>query len=263
VDTLNRLESRIAAGLCHVVSAFIQAGLPYAIIGANALILQGINLDRSTRDLDIAVTATGGLGRVREIMVEAGMRTSRIAHRFSTPSEIEVDVLPLDPSVEHQREIQFPDGERLSAVGLADAVRHSVKVDTDHCIVNVAALPILVALKLHAATRRPGELDLRDAFAAMDQYVNEGTRRFDLDYVAHPELAYETAGAFLLGLDLLDVVEEDTLSQVLADVQTLLADDRLSEERELGIQCAPLLHAFRLGLKEAGGAEVRNSASID
>jgi len=99
---------------------------------------------------------------------------------------------------------------------------------------------------------RPGELDLRDAFAAMDQYANEGTRRFDLDYVAHPELAYETAGAFLLGRDLLDVVEEDTLSQVLADVRALLIDDRLSEERELGIQCAPLLHAFRLGLKDAG-----------
>jgi len=252
VDRVMRLESHVAEGLCYVASAFIQAGLPYAMIGANALILQGVDLARSTRDLDIAVTATGGLGGVREILAGVGMRTSRIVHRFYTPAGIEVDVLPLDPSVKGQREIQFPDGERLSAVGLADAVRHSVKIDTDHCIVNVAALPILVALKLHVATRRPGELDLRDAFAAMDQYANEGTRRFDLDYVAHPELAYETAGAFLLGCDLLDVVEEDTLSQVLADVRALLIDDRLSEERELGIQCAPLLHAFRLGLKDAG-----------
>jgi len=263
VDPVSRLEPRVAAGLCHVVSAFIKAGLPYAMIGANALILQGVDLARSTRDLDMVVTVTGGLGRVREILTGAGMRTSRVVHRFSTPLGIEVDVLPLDPSVEHQREIQFSDGERLSAVGLADAVRHSVKIDTGHCIVNVAALPILVALKLHVATRRPGERDLRDAFAAMDQYANEGTRRFDLDYVAHPELAYETAGAFLLGRDLLDVVEEDTLSQVLADVRALLIDDRLSEERELGIQCAPLLHAFRLGLKDAGGAEVRNSVSMD
>jgi len=144
-----RLESHVAEGLCYVASAFIQAGLPYAMIGANALILQGVDLARSTRDLDIAVTATGGLGGVREILTDAGMRTSRVVHRFSTPLGIEVDVLPLDPRVEHQREIQFPDGERLSAVGLADAIRHFVRVDTRHCVVNVAALPILVALKLH------------------------------------------------------------------------------------------------------------------
>ncbi len=225
MDPLNRLEPRIAAELCHVVSAFIQADLPYAIVGANALILQGINLGRSTRDLDIAVALTGGLSRVREILTGAGMHTSRIAHRFYTPSGIEVDVLPIDLSAEHQKQIQFPGGERLSAVGLADAVCHSVKIDTDHCIVNVAALPILVVLKLHAATRRPGELDIRDALAAMDQYENKGARRFDVDYVAHPELAYEIAGAFLLGCDLLDVAEEDVLSQVLANVGALLADD--------------------------------------
>lgn len=180
------------------------------------------------------------------------MHTSRIVHRFSTPSGIEVDVLPIDPSAEHQRQIQLPDGVRLSAVGLADAVCHSVKIDTDQCIVNVAALPILIALKLHAATRRPGELDIRDAFAAMDQYENRGARRFDVDYVTHSELEYEIAGAFLLGCDLLDVAKEDTLSQVLADIRALLADDRLGQDRELGIQGIPLLHAFRLGLKETG-----------
>ena len=252
MDPVSRLEPRIAAGLCHVVSAFTQEELLYAMIGANALILQGVDLDRSTRDLDIAVAVTGGLGRLRGILTGAGMHTSRVVHRFSTPSGIEVDVLPLDPRVEHQREIRFPDRERISAVGLADAIRHFVRVDTRHCVVNVAALPILVALKLHVATRRPGERDLRDAFATMDQYANEGTRRFNVDYVAYPELAYETAGAFLLGRDLLEVVEGETLSQVLADVRALLIDDRLSEERELGIQCAPLLHAFQVGLENAG-----------
>ena len=85
MDPLNRVEPRIAAGLCHVVRAFVGAGLPYAIIGASALILQGIDLDRSTRDLDIAVALAGGLGRVREILTGAGMHTSRIVHRFSTP----------------------------------------------------------------------------------------------------------------------------------------------------------------------------------
>lgn len=55
MDLLSHLESRIAAGLRRFVSIFKKEGLPYAIIGAHALILQGIELDRSTRDLDIAV----------------------------------------------------------------------------------------------------------------------------------------------------------------------------------------------------------------
>lgn len=250
MDPVRRLEPRAVESLCRVVSAFTQAGIPYAMIGANALILQGVDLDRSTRDLDIAVAVTGGLDQVREILTEAGMRTSRVVHRFYTQSGIEVDVLPLDPSVERQREIRFPDGERLSAVGLAEAVRHSVEINTGHCVVHVAVLPILVALKIHAAPRRLGERDLRDAVAAMNQYENKGARRFNVDYIAHQELVYETAGAFLLGRDLLTGVKEETLSQILADVRTLLADYRLSDERELGVRGVPLLRAFQLGLED-------------
>lgn len=261
MDLVSRLEPRTAAGLRQFASAFTQEKLPYAMIGANALILHGVDLDRSTRDLDITVAIAGGSDGIRKILTKAGMRTSRIVHRFSTPEGVEVDVLPLNPRVEHQREIRFPDGERISAVGLADAVRHSVKIDIGRCLVNVAALPILIALKLHVATRRPGEQDLRDAFAAMEQHATEGTRRFEVDYVTYPELAYETAGAFLLGRDLVEIVEGETLSQVLSDVRGLLSDERLTVERNLSARGTPLLHAFRLGLKETGDAEVTNSGS--
>ena len=221
------------------------------MIGANALIIQGVELSRSTRDLDFVVAVRQGLEHVRGTLKRAGMRPSRIPHRFYTEAGIELDVLPLDPQAERRQEICFPDGTRISAVGLAEALRCSSEVDLGQCIVRVAELAILVALKLHTATRRMGDRDLWDAFVAMQQYAGEGERRFlEVDYEAYPELEYETAGAFLLAGDLCKLISESTLTHILADVDALLADDRLSDQRELGLRFVSLLRAFRLGLEQ-------------
>jgi predicted nucleotidyltransferase len=251
MDPVKRLEPHIVAALCRVADVLAQSQLPYVLIGANALILQGVELDRSTRDLDFVVAVTAGLDQVRGVLEQARMRSSSIAHRFYTESGVELDVLPLDPQAERQQEICFPDGERLSAIGLAEALRCSSEINIGRCTVRVAKLPILVALKLHAATRRIGEQDLRDASAAMQQYASQGERRFlEVDYEAHPELEYETAGAFLLARDLRKLADESTLTHIRADVNILLADERISSRHELGLRFAPLLRAFQLGLED-------------
>jgi len=250
MDPMKGLEPHILTALCQVANALSRSRVPYALIGANALMLQGVELDRSTRDLDFVVAVRQGLEQVRSVLEGAGMRFSSVPHRFYTESGVELDVLPLDSQAERRQEIHFPDGARISAVGLAEALRCSTEVDIGRCTVRVAKLPILVALKLHSATRRPGERDLRDALAAMLQYASENERRFlEVDYGVHPDLMYETAGAFLLARDLRELADDSTLTRLQADVNALITDERMSDQRELGVRFAQLLRAFQLGLE--------------
>ncbi|KUK27095.1 MAG: hypothetical protein XD60_0770 [Acetothermia bacterium 64_32] len=86
----------------------------------------------------------------------------------------------------------------------------------------------------------------------MQQYASEGERRFlEVNYETHPELEYEAAGAFLLARDLHKHADESRLIHIRADVETLLADEGMSSQRELGLRFDPLLRAFRLGLEES------------
>ena len=95
MDRVERLEPRLAGDLCAATRALTEAAIPHAVIGANALILHGIVLPQTTRDLDLAVVAEGGLDRLRGILEAAGLRSTSISHRFVTAAGTEVDVLPL------------------------------------------------------------------------------------------------------------------------------------------------------------------------
>jgi predicted nucleotidyltransferase len=246
MDRVDRLELRLAADLCAATRALAEARIPYAVIGANALILQGIALPRTTRDLDLVVVVEGGLDSLRSVLEAKGLRSTRISHRFVAGAGTEVDILPLSPQPGTM--IEFPDGERISSVGLPETVRYAEDVESGECTIRVARLPILVAIKVHAATVRTGDRDLPDALAVMEQFEAHGTRRFELDYVAAPELVWETAGAFLLGCDANSMLDDMTRGRVEQAIQTLLDDPRMSADHSWGQERAPLLRAFRLGL---------------
>ena len=246
MDRVGRLESRLAADLCAATRALVEAGIPYAVVGANALILQGVSLPRTTRDLDLVVVAEGGLDRIRGVLEAEGLRSTSISHRFVTGAGTEVDVLPLSPQPGTM--IEFPDGERISSAGLPETVRFAEEIGSLDCTLRVAPLPTLAAIKVHAATVRMGDRDLPDALAIMEQFEAHGTRRFELDYEATPELLWETGGAFLLGRDagvMLDNVTRDRVEQA---IRTLLEDPRMGGDHSWGQERAPLLRAFRSGL---------------
>jgi len=246
MDRVDHLEPRLSADLCAATRALAEAGIPYAVIGANALILQGIILPRTTRDLDLVVVVEGGLDRLRGVLEAEGLRSTRITHRFVSPAGTEVDVLPLSPLPGAM--IEFPDGERISSVGLSEAVRYAEDIERGDCKLCVARLPILAAIKVHAATVRMGDRDLPDAIAIMEQYESDGIRRFELDYEAAPELVWETSGAFLLGCDAIAMLDEVTRDGVEQAIQTLLEDPRMVADHAWGQERAPILRAFRAGL---------------
>lgn len=246
MDRIDRLEPHVAADLCAATRALAKARLSYAVIGANALILQGITLPRTTRDLDLVVLVEGGLDGIRRDLEAEGFRSTRISHRFASGAGTEFDILPISPG--QGTTIEFPGGERICSVGLSESVRHAEEVDSGGCTVRVARLPILAAIKVHTATIRAGDRDLADALAIMEQFEAHGTRRFEVDYEAVPGLLWETAGAFLLGRDVNAILEDMTLDRVEKAIEELLAAPRKEDDDSWGKTRAPLLHAFRLGL---------------
>lgn len=243
------LEPRLAEALRQVATALERAGLPYAVIGATALLLNRIDLARTTRDLDLAVTTRGGLDRVRDVLESADLRATRVSHRFVTPSDIEVDVLALAGEEREGATIDLPGGERITAVGLAAAVRHAVQVKVrGEWEVRVAPLPVLAAIKLHVATVRSGDRDLADALAVMRQYEARGLRRHEVDYALLDSLTWETAGAWLLGVDLAPIAEKATRIAVERAVGLLLQDPRTGGELAEEPERRTLLAAYLAGL---------------
>jgi predicted nucleotidyltransferase len=248
VDRVTRLEPRLAAELCAISQILSNADLEYAVIGANGLVLLGIELLRTTRDLDLTVVVTEGLPQIREVFADAGLRSTRIGHRFVAAGGMEVDVLPLQPGQRPDKDIRFPDGERISAVGLSDAVEHAKGVELGDCAIHVAPLPILTAIKLHTAIMRWGDRDLDDALSAMEQFEARGRRRFEVDYESAPGLLWETAGAFLLGRDATSMTGIATRTAAEKAVRTLLEDPRTTDRFTRGEERGALLRAFLAGM---------------
>jgi predicted nucleotidyltransferase len=113
-------------------------------------------------------------------------------------------------------------------------------------VVSVAPLPILVALKILAATKHYGS-DLEDAIACMRQFEEQGTRRFD-DLIYTGDITFETAGAYLLGRDLLSMMSAKTLLAVQEALIALTHDTQPSSRTVNPSEVTSLLRAFASGV---------------
>ena len=87
MDSLILLASRTIKELCFVASALQRIGAPYALIGANALLLHGIQLPRTTRDLDFIVAVEDSFQHVRQALLKQGFKSCNLTPiLFPTPS---------------------------------------------------------------------------------------------------------------------------------------------------------------------------------
>jgi len=246
MDPLVLLGDGTTKELCFVASAFKRIGFSYALIGGNALLLHGVQMSRTTRDFDFIAAVEDTFQHVTEALLEKGFRHGRISHRFYTPQGTQVDVLPVTKRAIETGFIEFPDGERLSALGFSEVLTHAKEKPVGDCVLSVAPLPILVALKIFTATQRHGP-DLQDALACMSQYEEQGTRRFD-DVVYTESLTFETAGAYLLGRDLLSMISAKTLMAVGEALVTLTHNAQPSTRTADRSEVDSLLRAFAFGV---------------
>lgn len=250
MDPVRRVERPVEEHLQSLNVLFTRAEMRYALIGATAILLQGIDLPRTTRDLDFAVSVGRDIEEVRTLLEANGFRSSTVRHRFVAKDGMEIDVLPIAAGDRAER-VALPGGEWVSAVGLPEAIETAKAVSVSEGSVRVALLPLLAAIKLHAATVRVGGPDLGDALAVLHQYESAGGRRFDVDYITEQGLTWETAGAWLTGRDARSLLRPESRAAVLAALEQLRGDVRLTDRFASGPENRALMDAFRAGLAAA------------
>jgi len=248
MDALRELGRPFVANLCRLAEVLEGAGLPFAVIGASAFLLHGIDLKRTTRDLDLAIVVVGGLDAIRDFLLNAGLVGTGIDHRFRTHDGIEIDILAIDSSWTPEHEIRLADGGTLRAIGLPEGLRHSVAIAVGGRDVPIVSLPMLIAMKLIGADSRSRPHDLEDACAAMSAYEGAGDRRYEVDYERFEELSYETAGAFLAGFDAARMIEDPTREAIDESIARHLVAVQLTDRYADGPARRELVLAFRAGL---------------
>lgn len=250
MDPVRGVERSVEDHLTRIGAMLGSAAAPYALVGATALLLRGIALPRTTRDLDLAVSVAGGLEGIRSLFEAGGFRSTTVRHRFATEDGMEIDVLPIAAGDLAER-IVLPDGEWISSVGLAEAIESATAISLRAGSVRVAQLPVLAAIKLYVATVRVGEKDLDDALAVLRQYEAVGGRRFDVDYSTAQGLTWETAGAWLAGRDARIALQSRSRETVVAAAERLADGSGMSDRFAHGPESRELLAAFRCGLMTA------------
>lgn len=115
-------------------------------------------------------------------------------------------------------------------------------------------LPLFVCLLPSSCTRPLLMIDCmicRDACAAMQGYESAGDRRFNIDYEQFEGLTFETAGAFLAGLDTVEAAAAQTTELVDHTIDELLGSVQLTNRFANGPAYRELMLAYRKGLRES------------
>jgi predicted nucleotidyltransferase len=200
------LEDALSTEECLLVGAMARdVWLYYA---------HDISTGRATTDVDfaVAVATWADFDALREKLIASGsFRRTRVAHRLKHVSERRVDLIPFGHVAGADGIISWPpDGSvKMSVAGYDEARASAVRVrlpgDVD---VGVAALPALVALKIHAWADRHREQpqkDAHDLYLILRHYLDAGNAsRLYGDHAAWMEeedFDYGKTGARLAGLD--------------------------------------------------------------
>lgn len=177
------------------------------IVGATALLMWIPHAPRLTEDIDVAVALDlDAFGSLSAGLTQLGWHPDvRWEPRWHSRGRVRVDLLPLGPRARAERRIVWPRAETVMRVVGSDRI-FSQAVSRELASgfsARVAPLSVLALLKLAAYLDAPGmrEKDLGDVLLMLDEYGEDGDRRFG-DDILEAGVDYETAGAFLLGQDL-------------------------------------------------------------
>jgi len=189
----------------------------FIVIGAAAI---ACHLDfrwRGTIDLDLSVASD--LHTYARDLESLGWRRERGAsQRWLLPDDFIVDVLPVEPTLDHQDGLAWPDGSaRMSLVGFrlafADAVSFYLPSGSS---VRVASLRSLLVLKIAAYLDRPRERDndLADIAHILSEYVGPTSDQRWSEGIVDLGMDFEDVSPFVLGKELGALVDEAERSLV-------------------------------------------------
>lgn len=219
-----------AEALSELQRACQEVGTQAVIIGAMAYRVWTRNQHRTTEDLDVAVALDlEELSNLTDRLQARGWRQdSRREHRWITHKGARIDLLPAGEEARRQKHITWPVAETtMSLVGFDDVFADAIEVEVAPGLrARVVPLPILVLLKMVSFLDDPAirEQDLQDIGSVMHLYESEGERRFSHEVFA-ASIDYDSAGAYLLGLDLARLSSESDEILVVERFLALLCDE--------------------------------------
>jgi predicted nucleotidyltransferase len=241
--------------LCHA------KGTNIVIIGAMAYRLFIHDVDRETRDIDLAVAINHeDIEPFYGLLAGLGWeRVRRHEQRWLTTRGTLMDVLPAGAALRLRGRMEWPEsGLSMSLAGFDHVFRDSVTVALGldlQC--KVVPPPVLALLKMASYVDDPygRAKDLVDLRRLLGRYERESDRLFS-DAVFKAELTdIEFAGAFLLGVDVRAIAtsdDRDIIARFLSQLQPRIADaPALDLDGRDTAQFQQQLAAFRQGLGSA------------
>lgn len=240
-------------------------GSPFVLVGAGARVLlldEPLRLGslRATDDWDLGVQTGSweGFRALRSRLEAAGfLPDGHVEHRFRHARGVPVDLVPFGGLEHAPGRIRWPRDEgEMAVLGFAEALESADVLDLDGVPLPVARLPLQAVLKFFAfdARRDPDDLtDLRLLLLHGADYDNERIFTELGAWLADGILAFEDAGAALLGLDAARLLRTDT-ARALLPIAAALADPgrpelawlirRLGDEADEARQRAALARSF-------------------
>jgi predicted nucleotidyltransferase len=195
--------------ICHELRSDL------VVIGATSLLLLMGDLGRFTRDVDLTVALDlDGFGSLTSRLTAIGWTPSpKLEHRWTTPRQTIVDLLPAGPELRRHGSIIWPASQfMMSLAGFEHVFANAAEVHLAGGLAIRVAPPVVTALlKIIAYVEDPYRRakDLQDIRMVLGRYEEESDRIFS-DAVFDAQLPdFEFANAFLLGLDMRRLATRD------------------------------------------------------
>ncbi len=214
-----------------------EAGVDAVVVGATAYRVW-IDDDRRTQDVDVAITVD--IDQIESLTARlqtAGWtQDPNREERWLTQAGARIDLLPIGEQACRTGYVTWPKAEmRMSVAGFEHVFVEAVEKElAPETVMKVAPLHVLALLKIVAYMHDPHgrSKDLEDLGRLMERYELEGERRFG-DEVFEAGLDFESAGAFLLGLDAGRLCSRSE-AHVVGNLIAALQDDNQPAQRLLG-----------------------------
>jgi predicted nucleotidyltransferase len=192
--------------------ATLWSNTRFCLIGASALVRQ-MDLPRETRDLDISVSVSVDELAAGLSHLEGWKRNPKKQHEWRSPTGVRVDVLPAGPSLLASGAVVWPEtGARMNLAGMRLALDTENMIEVESGLsIRLAPVPVIAVLKIISFLDRPAERDrdLQDLAYILENHVPPDAERRFAPEVLDAGISYERASAYLLGLDLRDLVNAD------------------------------------------------------
>ncbi|HLP91804.1 MAG TPA: nucleotidyl transferase AbiEii/AbiGii toxin family protein [Nostocaceae cyanobacterium] len=207
--------------------------LPILLIGAQSRIFifdkQYQIVGRATTDCDVVVKLDSWerYNLLVSTMTEgenAKFRKGRVIHKFiHIETNLEVDIVPFGGICNENQEIVWPDGNKMSILGLEEAFDNSQVAKIDNVEIRVPTIPCLVGLKLLAWYERKANKDLADIILIIQNYPDD-ERVFDelADELIEGKFEFDESVVVMLGRDIYQVFREKSLKRLKETVNYII-----------------------------------------